>query len=295
MGLFQSKPQPYGYYPGAPAPAPKSSFLGTIGVVVGVVILALLAYTLYRFVSNRTGGENTDIKASSVSSPDQAPGPIDGKTRTVIPSGQVPVGSGAVYGMQFWMFIQDWDYRFGQVKNILRRVAPNSANTRNPDITLHPTDNSLQVSVSIFPVGNTATGTSATGDQFTCTVENVPLQKWFSVSVTVFQRNLDIYIDGRLVKSCVLPGVPKPAVGDIILNDAGGFSGSLCNVFTYGTALEPDDARKFFSAGTRCNAPNPKVETSGVDTNSKFLKLFGYTFKFSTFNREGKETKSYTF
>lgn len=294
MGLFQSKPQQtFGMAPSPPPPS-RPGILTTLMVLVGAVVLGLVGYTLYRYIAGTTGSEPT-VSASATSSPDQAPQPIDGKTRTVLPAAQVPIGSGAAYGLQFWMYIQDWDYRFGQPKNVLRRVAPNATAIQNPEITLHPTDNSLQVSVSIFPTGDPATGTSATGDRFTCTVENVPLQKWFAVSTTVFQRNLDIYIDGRLVKSCVLPGVPRPAVGDIILNDAGGFSGSLCNVYTYGTMLEPEDARKFFSAGTRCNAPAPKVETSGVDTNSGFLKLFGYTFKFSTFNREGKEVRSYAF
>ena len=36
-----------------------------------------------------------------------------------------------------------------------------------------------------------------TDDVFTCEVPNIPLQTWFSVSATVFGRNLDVYIDRK--------------------------------------------------------------------------------------------------
>ncbi len=104
---------------------------------------------------------------------------------------------------------------------------------------MSPNENTLNVSVAIHPGDNTSTrsepapsnaGGSATGDVFTCSVENIPLQTWFAVSVTVFQRNLDIYLNGKLVKSCVLPGVPKTAAGDIEVGVDGGFSGTVCDI-----------------------------------------------------------------
>lgn len=196
------------------------------------------------------------------------------------------------------MFIKDWDYKFSQEKQIVKRMSSGANAYASPYVTLHPTDNSLQVRVAIYPNSTSAgaassPSTSSTGDSFVCTVENVPLQSWFSVSITVFQRNLDIYINGRLVKSCALPGVPKPAVGDIIIGDGGGFSGSICNLHTYTSMLGTDDAKAFFNAGTSCQAPTPSA--SAVDQNSAFITLFGYTFRFSTLDKAGKELSSYTF
>jgi hypothetical protein len=108
----------------------------------------------------------------------------------------------------------------------------------------------------------------------------------------VFQRNLDIYINGRLVKSCVLQGVPRVALGDIILADNGGFSGSICNVNAYSKMIGPEEAQAFYAKGTTCQAPaGPK----DVDKDSLFITLFGYTFRFSTFNKKGEELSSYTF
>jgi hypothetical protein len=108
----------------------------------------------------------------------------------------------------------------------------------------------------------------------------------------VFQRNVDIYINGRLVKSCVLPGVPKPIDGDLVIGDNGGFSGSVCNLHTYPNMLGPEDAKAFFAAGTNCQAPSPSG--ASVDPDSTFVTIFGYTFRFSTLDKTGKELSSYT-
>jgi hypothetical protein len=112
--------------------------------------------------------------------------------------------------------------------------------------------------------------------------------------VTVFQRNVDIYIDGRLVKSCVLPGVPKPVLGEVrIGDDADGFSGSVCNFKTYTSMIGPDAAKAFAAAGTNCQAPSPATTSAPAD--SAFASLFGYTFRFSTLDKAGKELSNYVF
>ena len=258
--------------------------------IVGGLLLLVAGLAFYNYI--RTGS------VSNTTSGDTTPSPVDGKEKKVISAVDAPAGPGTDYGIQFWMYIKDWDYRFSQEKQIVKRIASSGGADASPYITLHPTDNSLQVRVAIYP-GSPTAGTAAnpssssTGDSFTCTVENVPLQSWFSVSVTVFQRNLDIYINGRLVKSCVLPGVPKPVAGDLVIGDAGGFSGSVCNLHTYTSMLSPEDAKSFFSAGTNCAAPAPTK--AGVDPNSPFVTIFGYTFRFSTLDKAGKELSTYTF
>jgi hypothetical protein len=276
-----------------PAQTSSFSFGKSIAVVAGIILLGLVGFAYYNYVRRSNGQNEVTLFGTQTTSTDKLPAPKDGKERSVIAAAEVPTSAND-YGIQFWMYISDWDYRYGSPKSILKRVAANNAAISNPDITLHPTDNSLEVKVHIFSTDNAAA--DATGSFYPCIVENVPLQTWFSVSVTVFQRNLDIYINGRLVKSCVLPGVPRPVSGDIVLSDNGGFSGSICNVFTYGSMLTPDDASAFFAAGTKCQAPTPTVEgKAAVDQDSTFIKIFGYTFRFAKLSRDGKELSSYTF
>ena len=304
MGLFQSKPSTppsptIGIGPALPPPVPKpgTNYGKLIGAILGALVLLYLGITFYNYLRKRQGLSTLKITGDT-SSGDKAPTQLDGKTKTVISTGELPGGSGAEYGLQYWMYISDWDYKFSREKQIIKRVASSGSPAASPYITLHPTDNSLQVRVAIFPTDSTAgaatpTSTGTTGDSFTCTVENVPLQSWFSVSVTVFQRNLDIYINGRLVKSCVLPGVPRPVSGDLVIGDAGGFSGNVCNVRVYPNMIQPDEAKAFFDAGTTCGQPRPSK--SSVDPDSTFITLLGYTFKFSTLDKTGKELSSLVF
>lgn len=301
MGLFQSKPSaipptgPLTLSLGTPSTTPepksgRSNIFTILIIIVGAFFLVYLGFTFYNYLRRRNGQEPINMFGGAVSS-DQTPTPVDGKTKKVIPAADVPLGTSMQSGVQFWMFISDWDYKFGQEKSILERVAPNNPAIKNPAITLGASENTLHVKVSLFGAEQ-STDMNATGDVFTCSVENVPLQSWFSVSVTTFQRNLDIYINGRLVKSCVLPGVPKPAYGDIILNNNGGFSGSICNVHSHSSMISPEEAQSFFARGTNCQAPSPAA--SKVDKDSFFITLFGYTFKFSTLDKLGKEVSSLT-
>ena len=281
----------------APASSAAGSTFRTIGTIAGGLFLLYIGLQFYNYIQKWNGQPGWQLWETK-STGDVTPTTVDGKTRTVIATGDAPSTGGQDYGFQYWMYISDWNYRFGADKDVLKRIAPNNPAINNPRIFLSPTDNTLNVRVSIFPTGSTAgaaaPGAATTGDSQTCSVENVPLQSWFSVSVTVFQRNLDIYINGRLVKSCVLNGIPKPAVGDIILNDGGGFSGALCNVNYYNGMLAPEDAKTFHAKGTTCAPPATAAPTEPVDQDSLFITLFGYTFRFLTLNKQGKELSSLT-
>lgn len=319
MGIFSSKPSYSAYSPysqpstfssmwpfsssssssySSYGTSSGSSWGSTLGIIVGGLFLVFAGIAFYDYLRKRQG--LSTILPTSSSSSDMTPTPVDGKTKTTISASEAPVGAGADYGMQFWMYIKDWDYKFSQEKQVIKRIGSSGSADESPRITLHPTDNSLNVRVAIYP-NSTSSGAAATptsdsnGDSFTCTVENVPLQSWFAVSVTVFQRNLDIYINGRLVKSCVLPGIPKPVVGDVVIGDAGGFSGSLCGFHSHTSMIGPDDAKAFYNAGTSCQAPVSTTATNTVDPNSTFVTIFGYTFRFSTLDKAGKEISSYTF
>jgi hypothetical protein len=263
-------------------------------IVIAVVVVGALLYGVYWYATNKASGAWTPLinKLTTTSTA------FDGKTMNTVSGADIPPGV-QDYGMQFWMFVKDWNYRFGEDKVVLRRIDPSLSGTYGPQVSLSPNDNTLNVTVSLFPTDRNSVqasspapanqGGSATGDSFTCKVENIPLQAWFSVSITVFQRNLDIYINGKLVKSCVLPGVPRPIAGDIQIGPSGGFSGSVCDVMSYAKMLVPNDAIAFYTAGTPCESQVEKSD-SGLTGN-----LFGYTTKFGIFDRKGKKVKEFVY
>lgn len=280
QGAIAPKPPPTTWSKFKTSLSTPGSTLRTVAMIGGFL---LVAYIVYYYVVPLFTGKGSSAPTGEVSdAEDLIPAALDGKVATTIASAKLPVGDGNNYGLNFWLFIKDWDFNFGKEKTIFSRGAG------NPTITLHPTDNSLNVKVAIYPAGTTTSTTNAAGDVYTCTVENVPLQAWFAVSVTVFQRNLDIYINGQLVKSCVLPGVPKLASGDATIGSTTtGFSGNVCTMKYLPRGLVPSDAMSFFSAGTGCGTPG------GSKTPAEGITIFGYTFTFSIF-KKGQKEPTYT-
>jgi len=189
------------------------------------------------------------------------------------------------YGYQFWMYVTDWNYKFGKDKHVMSRDDPSNSAIMNPMISLHPTDNTMKVSVSIFPSGDSSKSEPApaghsgsTDDVFVCEIPNIPLQTWLAVTVSVSTRNLDVYLNGKLVKSCFLTGVPKPVSGSVTLNKDGGFSGWMCAFYHYAKLLVPSDAQSFYSSGVPCNVPgtssNYKVTFGVRDTKGEVVSKY---------------------
>ena len=55
-------------------------------------------------------------------------------------------------------------------------------------------------------------------------VVNIPIQKWCNLFFSVYGRTLDIYLDGKLVQTSILPGTAKIApMANIYLTPDGGF------------------------------------------------------------------------
>ena len=224
-------------------------------------------------------------------------GAVDGTGTTIVPATYAPLSAGnqGAYGMQWWMYIKDWNYGYGKEKPVIVRPDATNSAIMNPRVVLHPTDNSLRISVSVFPSdedGSVSEPAAAghygsTDDVFICEVPNIPLQSWFSVSLTVFERNLDVYLNGMLVKSCFMSGVPKPAVGDIQVTPEGGFSGMVCGLTTTNKMLNPSDALAFYSSDNSCHTISDKPAAA--------INTTGYSVKFGVYDTVGREVKEYTF
>lgn len=231
---------------------------------------------------SKVGSSKPPVPLKSIWSP---AGLKDAEITQIIPSAELPQNGS--YGYQYWMYVKDWNYKFGQEKSVFKRTDPSNT-VANPMVTLHPSDNILKITVSVYSGEQTsktepapAGHSGATDDVFICEVPNLDIQKWVAVSVSIDTKNLDVYFNGKLVKSCLLTGLPKPALGDIIVSDEGGFSGYLCSFNSYSRALTPTDAQAFTLGGAPCSIP----EETGQS----------YTTQFGIFNSSGKEVTKYVF
>jgi len=270
MGSSVSRPSPTFQLSG-PAPSRPSGILPIAGALVFIGIVFVMVF----YAGNAA-------KALGVTRSDLAPTSVDAKVGSTVASSV----SGSSTNLQFWMYIKDWDYRFGETKAVIAQTSSTNPGVSAPAITLHPTDNALDITVNVYSnESNLQTQNRGSGTSYTVTLENVPLQSWFSVSVTIYGRNMDVYLNGQLFKPVVLPGVPMPAAGNVVIGGGGGFSGSVCTVSTGSVKLEPSDAANFYAAGTACSASTPVAASSQLNN----LNLFGYTFIFGVKDSAGKQ------
>ena len=118
-----------------------------------------------------------------------------------------------------WIHIDDWSKNENKMKHILHKGNSTGNPLQSPGIWLDKTKNTLIINMNTFE-----------NVREFIEVDNIPLNKWVHVTVAVRQRNLDVFINGNLVKRLNLKSLPKQNYGDIYLNAFGGFGGFLSNV-----------------------------------------------------------------
>jgi hypothetical protein len=241
------------------------------------------------------------------------------------------------YTYSMWMFIDDWNYRFGEKKIVLDR-------SNGPTVVLGTKPNTLTVKVTYFNAGvagavgldgsatattpvydltdiakniknrnacnaatngyaacaskdcdrglflateaslraggtpytlpDSGTGTAVSGattpaagaantvnsapwslradepNVSTCEIDNIPIQNWVNVIVSLYNRTLDIYLNGKLVRTCVLPGVPKVNNdAPVFVTPGGGFSGWTSTFKYWANASNPQEAYNIYKDG----------------------------------------------
>lgn len=153
---------------------------------------------------------------------------------------------GLEFTYSFWIFIHDWDYKFNQWKNVFvkgnQMGDPNGGSARAPGIWLYPRDNSLHARINTTEDRNEG-----------CDIKNIPLQKWVHITYILNNRTVDIYVDGKLERSCVLRGVPELNDDNVFVASNGGFMGQLAKLQYFRKAIKPEHVFKIYSQGPYLN------------------------------------------
>ena len=220
------------------------------------------------------------------------------------------VNNSSNFTYSMWLFVDDWNYLFGEKKTVLDR-------SNSPTVLLGDKPNTLIVNMNYYKTGTTAAtaggggggggggaaaapvattaqkkvcdeanaacaagyacacgvcqggipiadasnpSASATADAAsraaanssvnTCLIENIPIQKWFNVIVSLYGLTMDVYLDGKLVRTCVMPGVPQVNnAANINVTNNGGFSGWTTKFQYWSDASNPQQAYNIYKAG----------------------------------------------
>ena len=175
------------------------------------------------------------------------------------------------FTISFWMYIADWNYRYTEPKAIMVKGANGiGREDAAPGIWLARKTNRLVV----------ATRTKARGHLEFCDVDNIPLQKWVHVCYILNNRVVDIYINGKLERSCVLTGVPllnnsdlylippNPSNGQGVQDMRYGFLGQLSSVRYFSRSLRPVDVARIYNEGPHNTQGAQTKDASGTHSNN---------------------------
>ena len=185
--------------------------------------------------------------------------------KKIIKAGKLPNICSLRFTLCFWMKIHDFNYKYDKYKSVLY-IGNENAHKTAPGIWLYPKTNNLAVRMACKTDDKNGTmnlqkqykhdGHPVSGGvaNHTCDIANVPIQSWTMVGIVLNNREIDVYINGKLVRSCLLPGVPDISNSyKMVLSDDGGFDGELSKVQLFSDSKNPEDIYEWYLQGPNAN------------------------------------------
>lgn len=197
--------------------------------------------------------------------------PTAANIETIIAATDLPaIKSGSSFSISTWIYIQDWNYRFGYIKNILTYNQPGASQPLT--LNLDAFENNLIVNYNTFSSSSASSSSSSSSSASTSAsssstsassssdaesgvnqivVNNVNIQKWVNIVCCFSANKIDTYINGKLVDTTVnqLPLYTTSIQGDITLGKGGGYSGTISNSRYYSKFLSPSEIWDIYTAG----------------------------------------------
>ena len=232
-----------------------------IKLVLVIVAIAIMLVVIISYATSplSTLTTMTDGKTAQTVKSEDLAGSDSGSTTTNF-----------AYGI--WFYIDDWNYKYGEPKILFARSgkdAPASDSSSSdtpsassssssssssggppepcPAVIFAPIENNLTVQLTCY---NAISGSDEQTVIHSCAVPNIPLQKWTHLLISVYGRSMDVYMDGKLVKTCMLPGVPKVSASlPVIVTPMGGFSGWTSNFQYWNDSINPQQAWDTYKKG----------------------------------------------
>ena len=259
----------------------QSMSSGIMGSVIRIVFILLglyLLYVLYDFMYS-TSDLNDYVIYNGVTLGRPLTGvrsqvPAATFTNTKDTQKIFKIATGSDFSVSFWMYYKDTSYEYLKNKFIFSLGSPLTpakdqsllvyigndsnrlvvrTNASVPTASTSPQTSSLSYT-NVEKLFNPTTGIPTLddmdNDKLLCSIKTIDFQKWVLVNIVSSQKTLDIYIDGKLGRSCILPDnirIPK----DYQLNmfSYNGFGGYVSNFSVHDYALNPEQTWRMYMAG----------------------------------------------
>lgn len=214
-------------------------------LVLGLIVLLILYLIYIWFLTDST---KVYLISSIINAKTPAP--------PTISASELPKRLTNDFTYSFWTYIDSWETDVTKNKIILRRPHDDSGDKDGIKIYFTKFVNDLQIDLAQISPEN-----GEYEENKSCSVKNIPLQKWVNIIVSLNNRACDVYLDGKLVNTCVYNGVISEAgktgsssiyIGSGNENkneDVGGFEGSISNLLYFSRAINPREAYSIYKQG----------------------------------------------
>jgi len=227
---------------------------------------------LYSFLTSTAGLEGKVLlNAVKTSNP--------GTPYITLSDGLPAIYEGGEVSFNAWIYINDYSVRNGYNKYVLGfggdsfltcllYLGPykNSLSVRIQTRPSDETGNSVNLNTATVTglFNNTVTDSSLIDPNMPCDIKSIDMQKWVQITVTLNNKTCDVYIDGKLTRSCVLPSFYKvdKINTKLKLCESNGFGGFISNVSAYNYALNPEQIWKLYM-----NGPGPQYSLTEYITS----------------------------
>jgi hypothetical protein len=258
----------------------SSSPLGKLIPVLVLFFGLIILYYIYQYLYGPKSVRSYPLisKSRSASMDPTSPG-------IVISSDKLPaIYEGGEFTISTWLYLTNWSYRAGFSKSIISIGGPSFDTIRvylggqKPNVRVRLQTKDMSGANNTVPTGVAPPAPSSSSqvpieslDKGTlnatfnimetdsglldssplCDLPEIDLQRWVNLTIAVSGKTVDVYLDGKLARSCVLPSFYKVDAGgySATLLAYGGFGGQISTTTVYDSALNPEQVYKNYMAG----------------------------------------------
>ena len=215
----------------------RARSMSTLEIIVLVIILVAIIMIIYFWAksANKESKRKSRNSPILVGAPRNAYGGQLGRRPQRVPN---PT-EGLAFSYSMWIYVADWNYNFGRVKNILVKGDDEQF---APKLQFYPNTNALHARINVH-------GSDGKTRNEGCDIANFPLQKWVHLVYILNNRSVDIYLNGKLERSCVLTGVPILNNRPVRICENPSYWGQIAKVQYFTKALYPHDVSRIYSEG----------------------------------------------
>tara|TARA_B100001027_G_scaffold216817_1_gene194501 strand:- start:1588 stop:2313 length:726 start_codon:yes stop_codon:yes gene_type:complete len=205
--------------------------------IIGGVAVLLAIYLIYVLLKYFKFFENVNLSGLE-------------KTTEVYEVGPSKWAPGGIadpnYTLSIWFYVSSWEGdNQGQDKYIFSREYDQQVS----DVEAYLGANTNDLTVKFLAADNNTTTS--------CVINNVPLQKWVHLAVAKYNNVIDIYIDGKLAKTCAgaETGSITPKLNSINLHASSGsttsqsFDGYTTHMKYFNSTLGPVEIYNIYRNG----------------------------------------------